>query len=163
TVAYALNAFVNQAGITYQSLVDQSLNLSPVSNPASWKSVSAGLAVGPNGFVGTDVGRLVRFQDQSGFWTWGKIVSIANLIPPAARYQAKYDPGSLASLAYSNVAPGAGGSFVVGDTLIGNSSGATGVLQNAPTSRVSGTLSLSNLSGNFLSGETCHCNASGAV
>jgi hypothetical protein len=240
TVAYALNAFVNNAGTNYQSLIDANLNNSPPTSPSAWVAVSAGKAVGPNGFVGTDVGRLIRLQDSTGNWTWGKIVSIANQIPPAAftkfgnmvnygglagafngttnqsfaagagaifstdptggayvglnfgaspqkidhatyypsnnlgivfasytltqnasLYQAQFDPGSLGVIGYAGRVSGAGGGWVVGDTVIGNSSGATAIIQ-ITNFAINGNITVSNVTGIFQSGETIRGNASGA-
>lgn len=68
TVAYKLGDFVFSAGQNYKSLLDQNLNNTPASSPTSWLAVSAGLAVGPNGFVGTDVGRLIRLFSEPPLW-----------------------------------------------------------------------------------------------
>ncbi len=82
TVSYAKGAFVSDVSINYQSLVDQNEGNTPGSSPTQWTPASAGLMIGPNGFVGTDIGRLIRIQDFAGNWTWGKITGLVNLISP---------------------------------------------------------------------------------
>lgn len=80
TKAYSIGDFVTYTAVNYQSLVDQNVGNQPNTHPGEWKAVSAGLAIGPNGFVGTDVNRLIRIQDSAGNWTWGKITALANII-----------------------------------------------------------------------------------
>lgn len=83
TKAYSVGDFVTYSSVNYQSLVDQNQGNQPDTHPSQWKSVSAGLAIGPNGFVGTDINRLIRIQDSANNWTWGKITALANIISGA--------------------------------------------------------------------------------
>lgn len=77
TRAYAKGDFVAQSGNSYQSLEDANLNNTPSPSSTHWKLVSPGAAVGPNGFVASDIGRLIRMQNDSN-WTWGKITGLAS-------------------------------------------------------------------------------------
>lgn len=69
--AYAEGAFVTSSGSNYRSLVDENLNHTPASSPAYWEAVSAGEAIGPNGFTGSDIGRQVRFFSEPPLWASG--------------------------------------------------------------------------------------------
>jgi hypothetical protein len=66
TRAYSIGDYVTSAGVNYRSLVDGNLGSAPPS--ANWVAVSAGEAIGPNGFVGTDVGRMVRLYSEPAIW-----------------------------------------------------------------------------------------------
>ena len=71
TLAYAKGAFVVSVNICYESLVDQNVGQLPASHPAFWQTVSAGEAVQPGGFSGSDVGRLVRLFSEPPLWVAG--------------------------------------------------------------------------------------------
>ena len=75
TQAYKTGDFVTSVGVNYQSLIDQNVNLTPASNPSAWAVVSAGAAIGPNGFQGSDVGRLVRLFSEPPNWDIGTTYS----------------------------------------------------------------------------------------
>lgn len=63
--AYAKGAFVTSAGIDYISLADQNVNNTPVTNPGFWAPTAASAAINDGrGFLGTDVGRLVRLLSE---------------------------------------------------------------------------------------------------
>jgi len=64
--AYAIGDYVSSAGVNYKSLVDANLASAPPS--ANWVAVSAGDAIGPNGFTGADVGRMVRLYSEPALW-----------------------------------------------------------------------------------------------
>lgn len=68
TKSYAIGDFVTSSNVNYQSRTDANLNHTPASNPTDWLAVSAGVAVGPNGFVATDVGRLIRVFSEPPLW-----------------------------------------------------------------------------------------------
>lgn len=68
TQAYKIGDFVTSGGANYESLIDQNVNLSPATNPTAWAVVNAGAAIGPNGFQGSDVGRLVRLYSEPPAW-----------------------------------------------------------------------------------------------
>lgn len=61
---YSLGDYVTQGGISYRSKLDANLNNSPALNPTYWESVPADRAIGPNGFVGTDIGRHIRLNSE---------------------------------------------------------------------------------------------------
>lgn len=69
TKAYAKGSFVTSSSVNYVSLVDQNINNTPASSPASWATTSAGAAINDGrGFIGTDVGRLVRLYSEPSPW-----------------------------------------------------------------------------------------------
>lgn len=78
TRAYAVGSFVSNAGIGYRSLIDQNVGNTPASSPTAWEVASPGEAVGPSGFVGSDIGRLVRIYSGGSSWTWGKITALSS-------------------------------------------------------------------------------------
>jgi hypothetical protein len=69
TRAYARGDFCTSASISYQSLIDQNLNNTPASSPSAWLAVPASIAVGPNGFQASDVGRHVRLCNEPALWS----------------------------------------------------------------------------------------------
>lgn len=68
TVAYAAGAFVTYSAVNYRSLTDQNVNHQPDINPTRWTPVDAATAISPQGFQGSDVGRLVRFFSEPALW-----------------------------------------------------------------------------------------------
>ena len=68
TIAYSRGDFVASGGVNYQSLIDQNQGNTPATSPTAWAVVSSGLAIGPNGFQGTDVERLVRLYSEPPLW-----------------------------------------------------------------------------------------------
>jgi len=65
TKAYAKGAFVTSVSVDYISLVDQNVNNTPAASPAFWAPSSASAAINDGrGFLGTDVGRLVRLLSE---------------------------------------------------------------------------------------------------
>src|SRR6185503_4741929 len=80
TTAYAAGAFVTYSGVNYESLVDQNVNHQPDISASQWAAVSAGLAISPNGFQGTDVGRLVRFFSEPDLWSVATSYSSGNFV-----------------------------------------------------------------------------------
>ena len=68
TVAYSVGDFASSGGNNYRSLQTNNLNNTPAGSPSFWQVVSTGVAVGPNGFVGTDVGRMMRFYSEPPIW-----------------------------------------------------------------------------------------------
>lgn len=93
TTVYTTGDFVTFTAINYRSLVDQNIGNTPNVSPSQWQAVSAGLAIGPNGFQGSDIGRLVRLFSEPDIWvattaySAGQIVSYnPSGIPGAAGY-----------------------------------------------------------------------------
>lgn len=69
TQAYAEGAFVVSGGINYVSLQDRNVNNTPAASPTFWAPTSAGAAINDGqGFLGTDVGRLVRLLSEPDLW-----------------------------------------------------------------------------------------------
>lgn len=66
--AYSLGDFVTYSGVTYESLIEGNFNQEPDTSPSAWQVVSAGVAVGPNGFQSTDVGRSIRLFSECDEW-----------------------------------------------------------------------------------------------
>lgn len=69
TIAYPKGAFVTSSSINYVSLQDQNAGNTPASSPAFWATTNAGAAIGPNGFLGSDIGRLVRLFSEPSLWS----------------------------------------------------------------------------------------------
>lgn len=69
TKAYKVGDFVVSGGINYISRVDQNLNNTPAGSPSQWAPTSAGAAINNGqGWLGTDVGRLVRLFSEPPLW-----------------------------------------------------------------------------------------------
>jgi hypothetical protein len=69
TTSYAVGDFVTSSAINYESLIDQNINNSPASHSAAWVAVSGGVAINNGrGFLGTDIGRLVRLYSEPPYW-----------------------------------------------------------------------------------------------
>lgn len=67
--AYKVGDFVTSSGVNYVSLTDDNVGNTPVSSPSAWATTSAGAAINNGlGFVGTDVGRLVRLFSEPATW-----------------------------------------------------------------------------------------------
>src|SRR6516225_4775686 len=72
TTAYPKGAFVTSAGSNYESLIDQNVGITPAGNPAQWQPVPSGAGINAGqGFLGSDVGRLVRLFSEPALWTAG--------------------------------------------------------------------------------------------
>src|SRR5262245_47915931 len=80
TRAYPVGAYVTSAAISYVSLVDQNLNNTPSLNPAKWQVTTAGEAVAPGGFKGSDIGRAVRLFSEPDLWN--KATTYSHTITP---------------------------------------------------------------------------------
>ena len=84
--SYPKDAIVTSAGVNYQSLVDQNLGNTPASSPTKWTPVSAGIAVGPNGFQGSDIGRHIRLLSEPPEWATGTTYAAKDVV----RYNDQY-------------------------------------------------------------------------
>jgi hypothetical protein len=72
TKAYKVDDFVTSAGTNYKSLTDDNVNNAPAGLAPNWATTSAGAAInGGQGFLGTDVGRLVRLYSEPAAWAVG--------------------------------------------------------------------------------------------
>lgn len=88
TKAYKVGDFVASGGVNYESLVDQNLNNTPVSSPSDWAAVSAGAAINNGqGWLGTDVGRLVRLFSEPALWVAATSYTTGNTV--------SYNPGQI--------------------------------------------------------------------
>lgn len=94
TKAYKAGDFVTASSVNYISLLDQNVANAPASLGAWWATTSASAAInGGKGFLGTDIGRLVRLLSEPAAWvagtTYGSgaVVSYnATGLPGAASY-----------------------------------------------------------------------------
>jgi hypothetical protein len=68
TIAYQTGDLVASVGVNYRSKVDENQNNVPAATPTKWEVVSTGVAIGPKGFQGTDVGRLMRLYSEPPIW-----------------------------------------------------------------------------------------------
>lgn len=80
TKAYKVGDFVTSSGVNYVSLADVNIGHTPVSEPTYWEATSAGTAIAPNGFVGSDVGRLVRLYSQPADWDVSTLYNVLNIV-----------------------------------------------------------------------------------
>lgn len=94
STAYAKGSFVTSAGVDYESLIDQNVGNTPASSPSAWQATTAGVAINNGkGFLGSDVGRLVRlfseptYFDPTTTYAAGNIVSYnPSGVPGASTY-----------------------------------------------------------------------------
>jgi len=80
TKVYSKGDFAAFSGNNYQSRVDANLNNQPDTHPTQWLAVSAGIAVGPNGFQGSDVGRMIRIFSEPPDWATATNYSAGNVV-----------------------------------------------------------------------------------
>src|SRR6185312_10370664 len=85
--SYSKGDFVVFSSVNYQSLTDANVGNQPDTHPGNWVAVSAGLAVGPNGFTGSDIGRLVRLFSEPDLWAVGTTYSAGQFV--------SYNPSNL--------------------------------------------------------------------
>lgn len=69
--SYSIGDYVVSSSVNYRSLTDANLGNTPAGSPANWLAVTAADAVGPNGFQGSDVGRMVRLFSEPQLWAIG--------------------------------------------------------------------------------------------
>ncbi len=69
TRSYSVGDYVTSSSVNYRSLQDANVGHTPASSATYWVAVSAGEAVGPKGFQGTDVGRHVRLYSEPAIWS----------------------------------------------------------------------------------------------
>lgn len=78
--SYSIGEYVLSGGVNYKSLVDANVGFTPALSPGVWVAVGAADAIGPNGFVGTDIGRMVRLYSEPAIWVVGATYSIGNVV-----------------------------------------------------------------------------------
>ncbi len=81
TQAYAKGAFVTSVNINYISLIDNNVGNTPAGAPAAWAVSSASAAINDGkGFIGTDVGRLVRLLSEPAPWLAATAYLTGNIV-----------------------------------------------------------------------------------
>lgn len=80
TSSYPKDIIVTSGSVNYQSLVDQNLGNTPASSPTKWNPVSAGLAVGPSGFLASDIGRHIRMFSEPPLWVAGTTYAAKDVV-----------------------------------------------------------------------------------
>lgn len=79
--AYSAKSFVTYAGNNYVSLIDQNVGNTPASSPTAWALTSAGAAINNGkGFLGSDIGRLVRLLNEPAAWAPGTSYSAGKVV-----------------------------------------------------------------------------------
>lgn len=69
TTSYAVGDLVTSSSVNYVSLTDQNINNTPASSPSDWKATNGNVAVNDGqGFLQTDIGRLIRLFSQPAPW-----------------------------------------------------------------------------------------------
>lgn len=86
TQAYTVGDLATVGGVNYVSLQDANLNNNPPASPTFWQISTAPTPIGPNGFVGTDVGRHVRMFSEPADWLIGTAYVTGNLVKYANVY-----------------------------------------------------------------------------
>jgi len=109
TKAYREGDFVTTGGVNYRSLADQNVNHAPGGGAPWWIAASPAEAInGGRGFLGTDIGRLVRLLSEPDAWAVGSTYSAGAVVS----YNPSGKPGATtywSSIAGSNTGnvPGA--------------------------------------------------------
>lgn len=87
TQAYKVGDFVTSVGINYISLQDDNVNNTPAGSPTFWATTSAGAAINNGqGFLGTDIGRLIRLRSEPAAWSSTTAYVAGNLVTYAGTY-----------------------------------------------------------------------------
>ncbi len=80
TTSYGIGQIVTYSSVNYQSLTDQNVGNTPGSSPSDWVAVSASAAINApiwnptgtgQGFLQSDIGRLVRLFSEPALWAAG--------------------------------------------------------------------------------------------
>jgi hypothetical protein len=77
---YGKGLFVTDVGVNYESLADQNVGNTPAASPLFWAPTSAGAAIGPNGFQGSDIGRLIRLFSEPPLWLIGSTYAVGAVV-----------------------------------------------------------------------------------
>ena len=86
TQTYGIGDFVTYSSNSYKSLVDQNLNYQPDTHSTQWLKVSPSVAVGPNGFLATDIGRMMRMNYEPPLWAVGSTYTTGLSVTYAGAY-----------------------------------------------------------------------------
>lgn len=86
TRAYAIGDYVTASSVNYKSLTDANVGNTPASSPSNWVAVSAADPIGPNGFTGDDVGRLIRLHSEPGLWDYNTTYGAGQQVAYAGTY-----------------------------------------------------------------------------
>lgn len=108
-ISYSVGDYVTSAGTNYKSLTDANINNTPAGSPTNWVAVSAADAIGPNGFVGADIGRHMRLLSEPAVWASGTTYAQGNTVSYGGVGPSNLGPTYWVSLVGSNVGniPGA--------------------------------------------------------
>lgn len=81
TKAYREGDFVQSVSVNYRSLQDQNVGHTPAANPSYWTPASPSEAINDGrGFLGTDIGRLVRLFSEPPVWAVGTAYSAGAVV-----------------------------------------------------------------------------------
>jgi hypothetical protein len=91
--AYAAGAFVTAATVNYVSLLDQNVGNAPAGGAPWWAATTASAAVNDGrGFLGTDVGRLVRLFSEPPAWVAATAYAASSAASPVV---VSYNPSGI--------------------------------------------------------------------
>lgn len=112
TKSYSIGNYVSSSNVNYKSLTTGNQGNTPATSPSNWVAVSAGIAVGPNGFQGSDIGRHIRLLSEPPLWTVGTAYTVGQYITfiDTTGASAYYYCGVNNTAAVSN-APGSGSGY----------------------------------------------------
>lgn len=105
TQVYSKGDFAAYSSVNYQSLVDQNLGNQPDTHSGQWKAVSAGIAVGPDGFTGTDFGRMIRLFSEPPIWDTDTTYAVGNVVAFAGTYWTALAPMTGAATSPGTINP----------------------------------------------------------
>lgn len=80
TRSYSIGDYVTSSSVNYRSLQNANVGNTPASSASHWVAVSAGEAVGPNGFQGSDTGRHIRLYSEPPIWSSATTYAIGNIV-----------------------------------------------------------------------------------
>src|SRR5258706_526901 len=79
--AYKVGDFVTSVSINYISLIDANVGNTPAGSPFAWQTTNACAAINNGqGFLGTDVGRLVRLFSEPAAWNSATAYVVGNIV-----------------------------------------------------------------------------------
>lgn len=86
TLAYNTGDSVTFGNKDYTSLQSSNLSQEPDISPTYWLQVPSGSAIGPNGFVSTDVGRLIRLFSEPLPWNDTTVYALGDVVSFSGAY-----------------------------------------------------------------------------
>lgn len=81
TTSYSVGDIVTSSAVNYVSLIDQNVGNTPASSPSKWAETDGSAAINDGqGFLQTDIGRLIRLFSEPADWDTSTSYSIGNIV-----------------------------------------------------------------------------------